>query len=166
MGDLRHAMPIFEFISGIYKKNSRPNSKYYSTCKHYGDLSKMIVTIAFIIFAASSMLIAVSGVVDSLYSGELKPCGFFYFPGIHSHSLCYLIVLSLFNYGMVGLSIFVSPPGDILYFLLFVNFPMVSAVIQGHLEELNQSLVGPVTSAVDIKQRLLQYFAMHQIFNG
>lgn len=120
----------------------------------------------FILFCLALLGMGASGVYESITSGEMKPCVLAYFPMVYSQAFWLLFAQSIFNYIVVIVSLIGTPPGDILYFLLFVHFPMISSIIKSQLEELNQILDEPHASVIDVKQRLLDCFEMNRTFNG
>lgn len=60
----------------------------------------------------------------------------------------------------------IAPAGDMLFYVIFANVPLVSSIIQGQLNELEEVLEQPQTKLLAIKYRLLQYLQMHHKYNA
>lgn len=105
---------------------------------------------------------------ETIRTGELKPCLFLYFPGVHNYSVITSILLAAYNYMMVTLSFFCMAPGDTLFFLIFVNLPMLRTIIQSRLKHLDDVLDDEKGSYErnEARKVLIEVLLMHQRYNG
>lgn len=165
LDDLKHLIPIIEFIADIYEKNSHPTGKYYGICCKYARITQLTVKIGFALYFGAITIITLSGTLESILRDIRKPSMVIYFPGIHEYSTAMFALLCGYNYVMVVISFLTIPPGDMLFFVIFVNISMVPAIIKGQFEELTNALQEKQMNPVQIKRRILQYIQMHRRYN-
>lgn len=160
-------MPIIEFFKDIYRKNSSTNAKYYAVCKRYSRISKLTVQIGMLCYSAWVTVITLSGALECLLTGVLKPFMKIYFPGVYEgeYSTGFFILLLMFNVSMSLISYVTTPTGDMLFFAIFANVPMVPHIIQGQLDELAEVLEKKQPTLKEIKYRMYQYLVMHKRYN-
>lgn len=163
--DLKQLIPIIEFIADMYEKNSAKTSKYYGICRQYARITKLTVKIGISLYFAAMAIITLSGTFESIIRNIRKPSMVIYFPGIHEYSTEMFATLCAYNYAMVVISFLTVLQGDMLFFVIFANVPMVPSIIRGQLEELTNVLQEKNLNVVDIKRRIQQYFQMHRRFN-
>lgn len=166
LGDLQQVVQIIGFIKEIYVKNDDEMSRYYKTCRQFGRISKNILKIGFSFYTANAIFLAQVTTIEYFRTGELKPCFNAYFPGIYDYSGVTKLLLLLYNYGIAALAVFSATPGDFLFFITFVHIPMISTIIRGQLDELDDILVDHQTTEWEIKIRLIQYLSMHRKLNA
>jgi hypothetical protein len=167
MQDLHHLYPTIEFIADIYEKNSQPTSQYYEICQQFARISKLVVKVSLSIYIVTLTVTALLGTCETLLTGNYKPTMVIYFPGIHEYSTQMMVVSLTVNHLMVVVSLLSIPPGDIFFFILFANMPMVPAVIKGHFDELTRKLehTGKVVNVMEVKRRIVQYIGMQRRYN-
>lgn len=123
----------------------------------------MVIKIGYGIYSVS--LIILSGVVEMILTGVIKPCLNIYVPGIYDYSTIGFSLLMAYNYLIAVTSFLTTPIGDMLFFIIFANIPMVPKVIQGQLDEMRDKLETNSGSLKEIKYRIMQYILMHQNYN-
>lgn len=161
--DLQNIIPVTAFLADIYEKNSKPGGKYYDRCRQFARISELVIKIGYTIYSVS--LIILSGIVEMLVTGVVKPCLNIYVPGVHDYTTAAFITLMAYNYLIVITSFLTTPIGDMLFFIIFANVPIVPMVIQGQLDELRDKLETETGSLAEIKYRIMQYILMHQSYN-
>lgn len=162
--DLQHFHEIIDFSKDIYKKNTHVKDKYYQLCDRYGFISQLTIKIGLAAYIPLVSIFVLLQLIDSIQKGELKPCLFIYFPfGFeYSQPLCLRVIMFLYNFLFAASIITILVPVDILFFLIFLNIPLTSEILQEHLLELNRSLEKARISEDAIKRRLLEYLEMHK----
>lgn len=140
LSDLQHLRPIIEFIADIHAKNSQPTAEYYGICQRFARISKLTVQMGLAMYSAAILVIALPGTVATILTGVHKPSLAIYFPGIHDYSSEMTVLLFIFNHVMVGICFLTIPAGEMLFFVIFANIPMVPAIIKRHLDELETVL--------------------------
>lgn len=160
-------MPIIEFFRDIYRKNSNVESTHYDTCKKYSRISNLTVNIGLLCYSAWVTVITLSGALECILTGVLKPFMKIYFPGYYEgqYSTGVFIILLLFNVSMSLISYVTTPTGDMLFFAIFANVPMVPSIIQGQLDELTAVLENKQATIKEVKYRMYQYMMMHMRYN-
>lgn len=164
MRDFKQLISIADFIKDIYLRNQSPKDRYYAVCERYANITKMITNTSFTIFAISGLTFTLSLTVASIVSGELKPSMYVYFPGVHEYSNCLMAMLLLYNFALAIATVLISPPGDVFFFFIFSNIPMIPDIIQGQLDEMTAALEvkkRPI-NLIDIKCRIWQFLKMQK----
>lgn len=165
MENLRQLIPITEFIEDIYIKNSQPSCRYYDICTQYGRISQLTVKVGGSLYFTAIGIITLSGIVETIITGVMKPTMALFVPFVFDYSTLMWWTLMAFNYLMSVICFFTTPPGDMLFFVIFANIPMIPAVIEGQLNELTEAIQKRTVRTKEIKQRLLQYIWMQRKYH-
>lgn len=162
MQNLRQLIPITEFIEDIYVKNAQPTGRYYAICAQYGRISQLTIKVGASLYFTSIGIITLSGIFETIITGVVKPTMALFFPFVFEYSKIMWWTLMAFNYLMSAICFFTTPPGDMLFFVIFANIPMIPAVIEGQLDELTETIEKQTVRRGEIKYRLLQYIWMQR----
>lgn len=92
-----------------------------------------------------------------------------YIPGVHSYSRFGYVLLTIINSAALALGgICISPP-DMLFYLVFVNVPLVAAIVRRQMDELTALLRtqrcvvgGDITI---VKRHFLHYISIYHKYN-
>lgn len=159
--DWRLLVDIAIFIEGIYAKNStKQNTTYYAICDKYGKLSELIVKSVALFFATFIFMIFFLTFCESVYTGHVVLPMRIYLPGIDADTIGGIAILLINNVVQTACCILIVVSYNSLIFLIFANIPMVSLIIIGHLNELNEILGKRNRNIADIK--LLHIIFMHR----
>lgn len=159
-------LPIIEFITDIYEKNSDASSHYYGICQRFARISKLICTVGFGLYLATLLVTALPGTCKLLLTGDYEPTMLIHFPGVYEYTGGMLVASLIFNHFMVVICLLTIPPGDMFFFIVFANMPMVPAVVQGHLDQLTKILEQQRDrNRLEIKRRMVQYIQMQRRYN-
>lgn len=140
LSDLQHLLPTIDFIEIIYRNNSNPGNKYYKLCTKFGRISEFTVKIGLSSFLVLLFAAVAIETMRSILTGQIHPCFWIYFPFVHEYSTTTVVILAAYNYIMVVVDALTISPGDLLYFLIFVNILMMPTVLRDHLKELEEML--------------------------
>jgi hypothetical protein len=164
--DLQHLLPTIEFIADIYEKNAQP-TQYYGICQKFARISRLTIKFGLGLYLIVLLIAALSGSIETMFTGFYKPTMCIYYPGIHEYSTGMIVLSFIFNHVMAVLDIILITPADMFFFILFANMPMVPLVIKGHLDELERLLEQKwnVVNAIAIKPRILQLIQMQRQYN-
>lgn len=104
---------------------------------------------------------------DLIQNREFTRTLLIYYPfGDQSSQPCCLNAIMFFYSLLITVfAVAVLIPIDSLLFLIFLNIPMTSAIIQEHLLELNNVLEIAIMTEDVINKRLLEYLVMHKKHN-
>lgn len=165
--DMRALIEIGDFIGYVYKQNSNSTLKYYYSilCNKYANLSERVIkaTITVYIFVCAAFIMLRLG--ESFYRGKIIVAVEIHFPGIDEETYGGFAFIFFYNYAAIVAAFAISCFFNLLLFLIFANMPMVSSVIIGHLNDLNDVLLDPDCTSRDIKQRLCSIILMHYKYN-
>jgi hypothetical protein len=156
---------VTEFIADIYTKNSQSTSKYYGICQKFARISKWTIQVGLAVYVVIIATVTLSGSIESVLTGVYKPTLYIYFPMIREYSTVMTIVSFVFNHATAVACIFAVSPGDMFFFLVFANMPMIPSIIKGQLEELTETLQKKDVNVIEIKHRIVQYIRMQRIYN-
>lgn len=171
--DLQQLNPIIEFFEEIYAQNSQPNSKYYAVCKRFAAITTMTVKASFVMYSLTSVFITLSGNFEWVATGHFRPCMYIYIPRVHAYDAQQYVWLMAYNYVMAVACFLLIPPGDMLFFIIFANVPLAPALMQGQLQEFEDTLTrngakgfgDDGQNGMDIKQRMLEYIKLLDKYN-
>lgn len=106
-------------------------------------------------YIVAGLLVTFSQAFDFVQSGECL------------HPLSLRAITFVFELVTPAIGVLIAIPIDCLFFLIFLNAPMTSAIIQGHLLELDGHLELEESKITEdeIKSRFLEYLEMHKKHN-
>lgn len=117
-------------------------------------------------YLTTLLVTALPGTCELLLRGDYKPTMLIYFPGVREYSGGMLIASLIFNHFMVVICLLTIPPGDMFFFIVFANMPLVPAVIKEHLDQLTKILEQKRDeNRLEIKRRMVQYIQMQRRYN-
>lgn len=167
--DINSLVEISKFIKDIYEKDTKSHSRFYYSilCQTYAKRTEIILKALAIGYIALHICYISVLFLHTVLNGKMVPMLRIYLPGIDTHSIGGAIFLNVLDYvsittGYVNICCF-----DLLIFTIFINMPMLSLVIIGHLDELREPLLDKKDKKdkkckfYEIKKRLIQIVAMH-----
>lgn len=109
------------------------------------------------------------GAYDMWNTNGAKQIMNIYIPGVYVSSTVGIVLLAIFNtLAMVNAGMCVSPQ-DMLFFLVFGNVPLLSAIVRIQMEELTQMLrfkrSHAGSDAIFIMRYLMHYIGIHHQYN-
>lgn len=158
-------MRVTEFIADIYAKNSEPKSQYYGICAQFARISKLTTQIGLTVNVVTIAVITLSGSIETIITGVYKPTLYIYFPIGNANSTEMTAFSFAFNHSMAVACIFAIPPGELLFFIIFANMPMIPAIVRGHFQRLTEVLQRKDLNVLDVKRRIVQYIRMQLKYN-
>lgn len=164
MTDLKYVIKIIDFLSNIFKNNSKRISRDYDLCCRYARLSKAIIIAVPITYITVGTLYQVPKFVVYFRTGVMEPSFGVYFPRVnYASNEVNDVVMHMFN-----MSIFLIVPSIIITFdsviyLVFVNLTMIPTILKRDLQELKAVLEKPKQK--QIKSKLAQIVQMHRDYN-
>lgn len=164
--DLQHFHQILDFIRDI-QKNSNVKGKYYQICVKYGSITQITIKMSLVLYTISASAVVFGQLFDFIQNGEFKRTLIIYYPFADQSSQPFWLNIIMFLVGLLMLAcdFVVLVPIDALFFLIFLNFPMTSDIIQKHICELNGGLEGTKITEDAINKRFLEYLEMHKRHN-
>lgn len=165
LNGLKRLFPLISFIENIYLTNSDVSDKYYAICEQYGRLTQWGVRLGVGGYAAVLTTLAIFSAIESVWTGEVMECMFIYFPFAFNGSLPLLVAEILYNHASLVLAMLCLIPTDAFFILIFVNFLMMSAIVQAQLNELDTALEDPRTEPAIVRAKLGDYLVMHIKYN-
>lgn len=165
MRDLQQLLPIIRFFDDIYQKNSMPSDRYYNLCQKFAQYTRLCVIIGHSYFFVMGVIIGFSGTVDTFTTGIYQPSMYMYLPYVHEHTIWTNILMTIHNAGASTFCVVNIAFSDVLFYVIFTNFPLIPRVFAGQLEEFEQALLTEGTTIRDVRYRFLQCILMQNKFN-
>lgn len=164
--DLQNLLPIVAFLSDLYEKNSEPTSQYYKICQRFGRITKLTIKVGFGFYIAGTTLTFIPSILEAIIMGVYMPPMVIYCPRIlDCFSTGITVSLFIFNLIMAAVVSITICPGDVMFFVMFANVPMITLIIRGHLEGLTVALEQKKVNVGVIKHRMAQYIRMQRRYN-
>lgn len=168
MHDLRKMTEIIQFIEDIYRKNSAVSSTYHDLCIKHANLSSLVVKVGCLTYFLSIVLYQSSSAISYICNGIVTPAMGLYFPLIEEYpsGSVQLTLLVIYNYFILFIDYFVLVAYDLMIFIVFVNMPMTSEIIQRRLIEMELVLLDDAVNKTNNgKHHLLDIICMHAKYN-
>lgn len=165
MHKLRVLLPNLEFFADIYRKNSDPRSKYYAICSSFAKRSRKIMLYGYIAYSSLFVVFFFVGAYDMWRTNMKLQLTNIYVPGISEYSTTGSLLLLIPNFVMIVLGSVCVSPQDLLFFLIFSNVPLVTAIMRGQMNELTLLLRSPSGDVALVKQHFLHYIGVHHKYN-
>lgn len=169
LSDLHRLRSLFEFLKTVYEQNSWPNSRYFETCKKYSRISRLTLIIGFSLYSFIFAQIVLFGIYESVRREEPTAFLFIFFPYIYNTTLTIYVLDLLYNTIAYLTCVVTVPPGDLVFFIIFANVPLIATIMSCQLNELSRKLKAhdelQSISDEQIRQYLLNYVWMHRKYN-
>lgn len=169
MQQLRALIPNMDFIADIYRKNSVSSSKYYAICKRFARRSRQVMVYAYGLYSIGYIMFYMVAAYDMWRSNGVTQIAHIYIPHVHVYSTIGLVFLFIINSSVVAFCVLSVPPLDLLFFLIFGNVPLVSAIMRQQMDELTELLrLKRPRLSCDIrfiKRHFLHYIRIHHKYN-
>lgn len=168
MSKLRVLLPTIDFFADIYEKNSTLDADHYDICTRFGRRSRKSVKLGYLGYVTVFVLLYTTGAIETWRSGGQAMMVHLYVPGIHDYSAYGIAFLIFLNTMEMTFACISTAPTDVLFFCTFGNVPMLSAIVQNLVNEMNALL--HLRRRFDeietkIRHRFVHYIGIHQKYN-
>lgn len=161
--DLRHLVVVLRYVENIYEANVQKDAKNHLLCMKFARISRTIIFMVPIMYSACNILIGSASVVESVYTGELKPPFMIYAPSIYGEAELYIDVpMFVANVASILCAVVVLCSYDILIHMTFFNMPLLATIIVVEINEFQETLNEGHLDRIDVKKKLLRVIRMQE----
>lgn len=161
---------VIIFIEELYHRNCQllgaRNNRNYKICEKYSNICEYIVKIAYSTYGLLTLIFPLSSIIIYLTAGDKILVVPISFPSVDIQTTDGFWLMFLLQTVVVGITVCALCSFDSLLLLGIVNMRMLSEIIVGQIDELEQTIVlDPKCIATEIKHRLLNIIWMHRKYN-
>lgn len=153
----------------IYRKSSTPTSQYYEICSRFGQLSRRIMWLGYGLYMFLYVLFFIVGAYDMWRSNGESQIVHLYIPGIYVYSPIANGCLAILNTSLLTMCAIIVSPQDVLFYLVFGNVPLVTAIVRRQMNEVTELLKSkrPRSSGdvAFVKRHFMHYIGIHHKYN-
>lgn len=168
MNDLRKMTEIIHFITEIYRKNADAASNYHDICGKHAYWSSLVAKVGCCTYFSTITIYQSPSAIAYICNGIVTPAMGVYFPLINEYPSgnVQLTLLVIYNYFILCCCYFILVAYDLMIFIVFVNMPMSSEIIQRRLIEMELVLQNDAVNKTNNgKHHLLDIICMHAKYN-
>lgn len=164
--NLTALLELIEHFKNVFRINCMPSDAYYAIAQKYSQRSYAIVVWGLTIFYSSLVFYGAMGGVAAYIAEETRPIVMVYFPFVHEYNGITLAALIVVNILVSITCMLMMPPGDILFFVIFCNFPMISEIVQQQMDEYTISLRRCADGRSISTRPFMQFIGIHRQYSG
>lgn len=156
---------MVEFISYVYRINSRPSAANYGLCVKYANISAFIVKLWLTMYLSNVSLYEVAALYEYLISGTSKPMLNMYLPFVDGGGALGMTFIYLMNIFVALTACIVLYAFDALISIVFTNIPMLSTIIIRKWSDMEDLYKNGQINRVEHSERFNQLLLMHLKYN-
>lgn len=154
------------YILNIYKENGTSKKlKRIELFATYAMITEYVIKIGTCLYALSLLAYFLNPIYMYLFKNEIEPLIPVYLPLINSNTINGYLILFAYHILVMISAFFGSSAVDFLFTGIIVNAPILAALINDDVDDLNEILSKKTTINANMaRQRLQNILLMHQEF--